>query len=216
MVINVFVEDYIQPDFSIESELIANGFQKIAGIDEAGRGPWAGPVVSASVILPIGLNIEGLNDSKKLTASERERLYSTIMSSAHVGIASTTSTEIDKLNIRIATLQAMRNSLLSLAVGADFALIDGRDVPENLPCPGKAVIKGDSKSISIAAASIIAKVTRDRFMANLALEFPNYGFEKHKGYGTALHSKALEMYGVTIHHRRSYRPIKKLLGQKYT
>ena len=212
MEIDVFVEDNIQPDFSLESELIAEGFHKVAGIDEAGRGPWAGPVVSASVILPVGFNIVGLNDSKKLTASERERLYPIIMNSANVGIATTTSSEIDKLNIRMATLQAMRNSLLSMEVSADFALIDGRDVPDNLPCPGKAVIKGDCKSISIAAASIIAKVTRDKFMSKLALEYPNYGFEKHKGYGTKLHSKALEMYGVTIHHRRSYHPIKKLLG----
>ena len=105
----------------------------------------------------------------------------------------------------------MKNSLLALSKNADVALIDGRDVPENLPCLGKAVIKGDSKSLSIAAASIVAKVTRDRYMLNLSLKFPNYGFERHKGYGTALHSEALEKYGVTVHHRRSYQPIKKIL-----
>ena len=105
----------------------------------------------------------------------------------------------------------MKNSLLALSKNADVALIDGRDIPENLPCLGKAVIKGDSKSLSIAAASIVAKVTRDRYMLNLSFKFPNYGFERHKGYGTALHTKALEKYGVTVHHRRSYRPIKKIL-----
>lgn len=209
---NTNMVNNIQPNFTLENELIAEGFRTIAGIDEAGRGPWAGPVVCASVILPIGIKITGLNDSKKLTENERDRLYAIIVEKADVSVASATPNEIDKFNIRVATLQAMKNSLLSLSVQPDAAIIDGRDVPENLPCFGRAVIKGDSKSISIAAASIVAKVTRDRFMTKLALDFPNYGFEKHKGYGTAMHSEALEKYGVTIHHRRSYRPIKRCLG----
>lgn len=199
------------PDMSLEKALVQQCGPVIAGVDEAGRGPWAGPVVCAAVVIPDDVTLSGLNDSKKLSASAREALYERICQSALVGLASASPARIDKMNIRAATLWAMRQAILSLPTEPHAALIDGRDVPPGLPCRGEAVIKGDGRSMSIAAASIVAKVTRDRMMTQLAKAFPQYGFESHKGYGTALHTAALSQFGVTAHHRRSFKPIRELL-----
>ena len=195
------------PDFAHEARLRARGFELVAGVDEVGRGPLAGPVVAAAVILDPDHLPDGLNDSKKLTASVRERLFTEIMRHAHVAIASIPAARIDVINIRQATFEAMAGALNGLAVRADFALIDGRDVPP-LPCPAEALIGGDRRSLSIAAASIIAKVTRDRMMTLLAQTYPDYGFEKHMGYGTAKHLKALDLHGPTPLHRMSFAPLK--------
>ncbi|MEP3278957.1 MAG: ribonuclease HII [Stappiaceae bacterium] len=199
------------PDMALERDLAACTGPLIAGIDEAGRGPWAGPVVCAAVVIPEDVSISGLNDSKKLPETAREILYETICLNAMVGIASASPKRIDEMNIRAATLWAMRQALLSLPVDPDGALIDGRDVPPGLPCQGVAIIKGDSRSKSIAAASIIAKVTRDRMMTRLSQSFPEYGFDSHKGYGTARHAAALSEWGVTDHHRKSFKPIMQIL-----
>ena len=195
------------PDFAHEARLRARGFELVAGVDEVGRGPLAGPVVAAAVILDPDHLPDGLNDSKKLTASVRERLFTEIMRHAHVAIASIPAARIDAINIRQATFEAMAGAVNGLAVRADFALIDGRDVPP-LPCPAEALIGGDRRSLSIAAASIIAKVTRDRMMTLLAQTYPDYGFEKHMGYGTAKHLKALDLHGPTPLHRMSFAPLK--------
>ena len=195
------------PDFAHEARLRARGFELVAGVDEVGRGPLAGPVVAAAVILDPDHLPDGLNDSKKLTASVRERLFSEIMRHAHVAIASIPAARIDVINIRQATFEAMAGAVNGLAVRADFALIDGRDVPP-LPCPAEALIGGDRRSLSIAAASIIAKVTRDRMMTLLAQTYPDYGFEKHMGYGTAKHLEALALHGPTPLHRMSFAPLK--------
>ena len=195
------------PDFVHEARLRARGFELVAGVDEVGRGPLAGPVVAAAVILDPDHLPDGLNDSKKLTASVRERLFTEIMRHAHVAIASIPAARIDVINIRQATFEAMAGAVNGLAVRADFALIDGRDVPP-LPCPAEALIGGDRRSLSIAAASIIAKVTRDRMMTLLAQTYPDYGFEKHMGYGTAKHLKALDLHGPTPLHRMSFAPLK--------
>jgi len=195
------------PDFVREARLRARGFELVAGVDEVGRGPLAGPVVAAAVILDPDHLPDGLNDSKKLTASVRERLFTEIMRHAHVAIASIPAARIDVINIRQATFEAMAGAVNGLAVRADFALIDGRDVPP-LPCPAEALIGGDRRSLSIAAASIIAKVTRDRMMTLLAQTYPDYGFEKHMGYGTAKHLKALDLHGPTPLHRMSFAPLK--------
>jgi ribonuclease HII len=195
------------PDFAHEARLRARGFELVAGVDEVGRGPLAGPVVVAAVILDPDHLPDGLNDSKKLTASVRERLFTEIMRHAHVAIASIPAARIDAINIRQATFEAMAEAVNGLAVRADFALIDGRDVPP-LPCPAEALIGGDRRSLSIAAASIIAKVTRDRMMTLLAQTYPDYGFEKHMGYGTAKHLEALALHGPTPLHRMSFAPLK--------
>jgi len=195
------------PDFAHEARLRARGFELVAGVDEVGRGPLAGPVVAAAVILDPDHLPDGLNDSKKLTASVRERLFTEIMRHAHVAIASIPAARIDVINIRQATFEAMAGAVNGLAVRADFALIDGRDVPP-LPCPAEALIGGDRRSLSIAAASIIAKVTRDRMMTLLAQTYPDYGFEKHMGYGTAKHLEALALHGPTPLHRMSFAPLK--------
>jgi len=195
------------PDFAHEARLRARGFELVAGVDEVGRGPLAGPVVAAAVILDPDHLPDGLNDSKKLTASVRERLFTEIMRHAHVAIASIPAARIDVINTRQATFEAMAGAVNGLAVRADFALIDGRDVPP-LPCPAEALIGGDRRSLSIAAASIIAKVTRDRMMTLLAQTYPDYGFEKHMGYGTAKHLKALDLHGPTPLHRMSFAPLK--------
>ena len=195
------------PDFAHEARLRARGFELVAGVDEVGRGPLAGPVVVAAVILDPDHLPDGLDDSKKLTASVRERLFTEIMRHAHVAIASIPAARIDAINIRQATFEAMAEAVNGLAVRADFALIDGRDVPP-LPCSAEALIGGDRRSLSIAAASIIAKVTRDRMMTLLAQTYPDYGFEKHMGYGTAKHLEALALHGPTPLHRMSFAPLK--------
>lgn len=197
------------PDYEYEAKASSLGYVNICGVDEAGRGPLAGPVYAAAVILPQGLVIEGLNDSKKLSEKKRELLYDKVVESAvawSVGVA--TEQEIDEVNILQATYLAMKRAVEGLSVKADFALIDGNRMPP-LDITGETVIKGDSLSMSIAAASIIAKVTRDRFMLELDEKYPEYLFAKHKGYGTALHYEMIEKHGISPVHRRSF--LKKLL-----
>ncbi len=197
------------PDYEYEMKASSLGFSKICGVDEAGRGPLAGPVYAAAVILPQGLVIDGLNDSKKLSEKKREQLYDKVIENAvawSVGVA--TEQEIDSVNILQATYLAMKRAVESLPVAADYALIDGNRMPP-LDIDGETVIKGDSLSMSIAAASIIAKVTRDRFMLELDEKYPEYLFSKHKGYGTALHYEMIEKHGISPVHRRSF--LKKLL-----
>ncbi|PWL19158.1 ribonuclease HII [Falsochrobactrum shanghaiense] len=200
----------LAPDFSEERRRLAQGLQYIAGIDEAGRGPLAGPVVAAAVIFDGNDLPEGLDDSKRLTAARRETLYDTILAKAiTVSIASLSARSIDKSDIRKAALEAMRRAVTGLTRQPCHALIDGRDVPPGLPCPGSALVKGDQRSVSIAAASIVAKVTRDRMMIRAGLAHPLYGLEVHAGYGTAKHRAAIENDGpVPGIHRYSFSPIK--------
>ena len=181
------------------------------GIDEAGRGPWAGPVVAAAVILPKNFISDEINDSKKLSAKKRGILFEEITIYSQIGIGFSTVKEIDKHNILQATFLAMSRAFESLNVLPRKVLIDGNLIPPNLPCPAEAVVKGDSKVMSIAAASIIAKVTRDRYMTDLATKFPGYGWEKNFGYGVKMHREALEVFGVTSEHRRSFKPIHNML-----
>lgn len=195
------------PDFSLEADCPA----PVCGIDEVGRGPWAGPVTAAAVILDPAQVPAGLNDSKKLSATRREALFSEIMAVAQVGLGEASVQEIDRINILQATYLAMRRAIEALPHPPAFALIDGNRLPSGLPCPGQTVIKGDSKSVSIAAASIVAKVTRDRQMVALSQQFPGYGWETNAGYGVKAHAEALETLGVTPHHRRSFKPIHKIL-----
>ena len=195
------------PDFRFESEAPA---RPVCGVDEVGRGPWAGPVVTAAVILDKATAPEGLNDSKKLSLKRREALFEQLQAAPHaIGVASVE--EIDRLNILNATYLAMQRAIHALPVKPGFALIDGNRIPYDLPCPAWAIVKGDARSASIAAASIIAKVTRDRMMAELAKEFPGYGWETNAGYGVPAHREALSRMGVTPHHRRSFRPIHNML-----
>lgn len=191
------------PDLSIENSI--DGI--IAGIDEAGRGPLAGPVVAAAVILDKKNIPSGINDSKKTNKNQRENLFEQINASSHVGIGIINIEEIDKINILNATKNAMANALNSLITKVDFAIVDGNQLPK-LPVPGRAIVKGDGKSLSIAAASIIAKVTRDRIMLKLHEKFPQYGWDKNSGYGTKQHLEAIQKYGITEFHRRSFAPIK--------
>jgi ribonuclease HII len=195
-------------DFELEAAAIAQGLGPIAGIDEVGRGPLAGPVCVAAVILDPQNLPQGLDDSKKLSARRRETLYDDIFSRAlAISVTLSPAAEIDALNIRGATLACMSRAARGLAVAPGFALVDGRDLP-TLPCPGRAVIKGDAKSLSIAAASIVAKVTRDRLMVRLDRLFPGYGFAIHAGYPTPAHRAALKALGPCREHRRSYAPVR--------
>lgn len=182
----------------------------VAGVDEAGRGPLAGPVVAAAVILPAGVPLEafgGLNDSKALSEAQREKIYGRILSHCPtVGVGLADEGEIDRINILQATLQAMRRALEQLTSKPDLVLVDGLQVPLT-DVPAHALVKGDSRSASIAAASIVAKVTRDRMMARFHLEFPRYRFDRHKGYGSGLHLAALKVFGPCPLHRRSYAPV---------
>tara|TARA_B100000925_G_C21770895_1_gene371991 strand:+ start:31 stop:645 length:615 start_codon:yes stop_codon:yes gene_type:complete len=200
------------PDLELERELIERGRAPVAGIDEAGRGPLAGPVVAAAVILPRGYSQEFLDDSKKVSSKRRDLLYEELTRDSQVywGVGFAEVGEIDELNILRATHVAMERAALALPVQPAFCLIDGLDVP-GFPLEAKGVVKGDGISLSIAAASIIAKVTRDRRMQELADEFPVYGFAKHKGYGTQIHMKALREYGPCREHRRSFAPVAKLI-----
>ena len=194
-----------RPDFSFEQEAMASGAATVCGIDEAGRGPWAGPVVAAAVILDPASIPPGLNDSKKLTEATREALFTPIMSAARVGIGIADAARIDRDNILAATLWAMAEALRQLG-GADLALVDGNRAPP-LPCRVQTIVGGDGRSLSIAAASIIAKVTRDRMMAAYDAEFPHYGFARHKGYGTAAHQATLAAHGPCPIHRKSFAPV---------
>lgn len=202
------------PTFQLEHSLTP---ARVCGVDEAGRGPWAGPVVAASVMFDAADTIPpGLNDSKKLKAAAREKLFEALMAMDGIayGIGIATAQEIDALNIWQATQLAMRRAVEAMAVPPEFALIDGNLKPAPFPCPTRPVIGGDGLSLSIAAASILAKVTRDRMMAHYAKEYPQYGFERHAGYGTALHQQALAAHGVCPIHRTSYAPIRVILEAK--
>lgn len=194
-----------------ENEAYAGGYKYVCGVDEAGRGPLAGPVFAAAVILPRGCVIDGVNDSKKLTEKKREQLYSKIKEqSLAYCVASASVDEIDEINILNATFLAMTRAVSGLQVKADFALVDGNRLP-SLEIDAKAVVNGDALSESIAAASILAKVERDHFMLNLANEYPNYAFEKHKGYGTKLHIEMIKKYGSSNVHRKTF--LKKILNE---
>lgn len=197
-------------DYTFEKATQDKGFVAVCGIDEAGRGPLAGPVYAAAVILPDGLIIEGLNDSKKLTEKKREELFDVIISEAVAyGIGLATEKEIDDINILQATYLAMRRAVENLSVKADYALVDGNRMPP-LEIDGETIVKGDAKSPSIAAASILAKVSRDRVMYELDSKYPEYQFAKHKGYGTKVHVEALKEFGPCEIHRKSF--LKKILG----
>jgi ribonuclease HII len=198
------------PDFTREAALLGSGGGPIAGLDEAGRGPWAGPVVAAAVILDPDRIPAGINDSKLLRPEERERLFDLIVASSQVGVGIVAVEVIDRINILNAALGAMRQAARRLGRAPRSALIDGNRCPE-LRCSATAVVDGDARCLSIAAASIIAKVTRDRIMCALARDVPGYGFERHKGYGTPEHEAALHRLGVTPHHRRSFEPVRELL-----
>jgi ribonuclease HII len=207
------------PDLSLERA--CGGI--VAGVDEVGRGPWAGPVVAAAVVLPTNLPgglpgdlADGLDDSKKLSATRREDLFAELRrcTGADIGIGAASVTEIEQYNILAATYIAMRRALGALNRVPDTALIDGNRLPPDLPCAGRTVIKGDGISLSIAAASIVAKVTRDRIMTSLAARYPDYCWERNSGYGTAQHQDGLASAGVTCHHRRTYAPITRMLGAR--
>lgn len=190
--------------WDIENTLFAENFDVIAGVDEAGRGPLAGDVYAAAVILPKNLIIEGLNDSKKISEKKREALYDVILEKAVAWAVATASVEeIDEYNIRNATYMAMNRALEALKTKIDYVLIDG-DCIKDCKYPYSCVVKGDSKSASISAASILAKVTRDRYMLSLAEKYPQYQFEKHKGYGTKLHIELLKKYGASDVHRKTF------------
>ncbi len=192
------------PDYHLELEAANSGFSIVCGVDEAGRGPLSGPVVAAACILPCGLTIEGLNDSKKLTPKRRERLFDEICGKAIAySIAEASPAEIDSINILNATMLAMRRAIEGLSVKPDFALIDGNCARE-MPLPCRTVVSGDAISASIAAASILAKVTRDRLCLLDDEKYPEYGFAKHKGYGTKAHMDALRALGPCPIHRRSF------------
>ncbi|SMC88121.1 RNase HII [Desulfocicer vacuolatum DSM 3385] len=197
--------------WAFEKKALQAGYRSVAGIDEAGRGPLAGPVVSAAVILPPGFTASGVNDSKKLTPRKRDLMFDIIMDQAlavSTGIA--TVEEIDDVNILKASLLSMLRAANGLCLKPDFLLIDGKFTIES-SLPQQAVIKGDSKSISIAAASIIAKVTRDRIMKKLHVQYPQYGFDRHKGYPTALHKKAVMEFGPCPVHRKTFKGVKEFL-----
>ncbi len=199
-------------DFEYELSAKNRGFNAVCGVDEAGRGPLAGPVFAAAVILPDGCEIEGLNDSKKLSEKKREALFDVIKEKAiSWSVASVDEKIIDEINILQATYLAMKNAVEGLDVPADYALIDGNRMPP-LSINGETVVKGDAKSMSIAAASILAKVSRDRFMLELDAKYPQYQFAKHKGYGTKLHYEMLTEYGISDCHRMTF--LKSFIGEK--
>lgn len=195
-----------------ENEAYKEGFEIVCGVDEAGRGPLAGPVVAGAVILPKGFVVDGVNDSKKLTEKKREILFDIIKNESVCWAVGTASCEeIDEINILQATFLAMRRAVDGLSVKPDIALIDGNKTPGLEICQ-RAIIKGDAKSANIAAASIIAKVTRDRYMLKMAEKYPQYQFEKHKGYGTKLHYEMIKEYGISPIHRKTF--LKKIIGNE--
>lgn len=199
------------PDYEFEKAAVNSGFSCICGVDEAGRGPLAGPVCAAAVILPEGVVIEGLDDSKKLTEKKRERLYDIIKETAVAySVAYGTLEEIETVNILEATYLAMNRAIEGLSVKPDFALIDGNRVPRGIKIPCETIVKGDSKSMSVAAASVLAKVTRDRLMLEYDKKYPEYNFKKHKGYGTKEHTELIKQYGPCEIHRLSF--LKNILG----
>ena len=202
------------PDLSFETAWSAQGARWIAGVDEVGRGPLAGPVMAAAVVLDLEHIPLGLNDSKLLSAKKRALLVASLIEVAQIGIGSASVQEIDEVNIRQATFLAMRRAMANLPKVPDAALIDGRDVPHNLPCPAQAIIKGDGRSLSIAAASIVAKQARDALMIDLDAHYPGYGWNHNMGYPTKEQREALMRLGVSPHHRRSFRPVHNILYQE--
>ncbi|MEL6169824.1 MAG: ribonuclease HII [Pseudomonadota bacterium] len=202
------------PDFSCETTARHAGRTCIAGVDEVGRGPLAGPVIAAAVVLDPQSIPDGLNDSKILKLRHRTDLAKQIACVASVGIGAASVSEIDELNILRASHLAMVRALNALECPPDFALIDGNSLPERLPCAGQAVVKGDARCLSIAAASIVAKVHRDRIMVDLAQHYPGYGWDQNVGYPTKSHRAALVRLGVTPHHRRSFKPVHNILCQE--
>ncbi len=202
------------PDFSHETEALQSGFTCVIGVDEVGRGPLAGPVTAAAVRLTPGRIPKGLDDSKKLTAARRAELCQEIHALAEVSVAHASVEEIDSLNILRASHLAMARAIAGLPVRCDFALIDGHMIPAGLPHKCRAIVRGDSLSLSIAAASIVAKVTRDALMVDLEQQHPGYGWCRNAGYPTKDHLAALLNLGVTPHHRRSFRPVHNILYQE--
>lgn len=196
--------------YRFEESLKKDGFRIIAGTDEAGRGPLAGPVVAACVILPDDFRIPGINDSKMISEKKREELFIQIMNLAQVGVGIIPEAIIDEINIYQASRLAMKTAFHRLPVQPEFLLIDGKMKLE-VPCKSKSIVKGDRKSASIAAASIIAKVTRDRLMRRYHEQFPEYEFDRHKGYPTVLHRKLLKIHGPSPIHRESFGPVKDLI-----
>jgi ribonuclease HII len=197
----------LEPDYSHELAAQARGARVVAGVDEAGRGPLAGPVVVAAVVLDPARIPAGLNDSKKLTEEVRETLFAQIIASARVSVVLAPPSIIATRNIRGATLWAMAQAVHGLCVPADRVLVDGRDVPMGLPCEGIALVGGDGRSVSIAAASIVAKVTRDRMCRIMHCDAPHFGFGSHKGYSTPQHMRALRDHGPCRHHREDFAPV---------
>ena len=201
------------PNFEFETKLHKQGYQNVAGVDEVGRGPLAGPVYAAAVILGPGKIPTGLNDSKKLSAKNRNSVLESILEYADISIASASEREIEQINILQASHLAMVRAVAGLKKKPDYVLVDGNLIPQDLGIPATAVIKGDARSLSIAAASIVAKVKRDLVMSDLAQHYPGYGWEKNAGYPTTEHLKALQDLGVTPHHRRTFKPVHNILYQ---
>jgi ribonuclease HII len=198
-----------RPDFRMERRLLKRGVWPVAGVDEAGRGPLAGPVAAAAVILDPQRLPRGLNDSKLLTPDARERLFEAIMAHAlAVAVGFASAAEIDSINIRQATFRVMRRALAALAAAPAYVLIDGNDLAPGLYCKGETIVKGDGAVLSIAAASIVAKVARDRLMRRLCAVYPVYGFSRHVGYATEAHIAAIEAHGPCPFHRLSFRPFR--------
>jgi ribonuclease HII len=194
-------------DLSVERAYFARGVLRVAGVDEAGRGPWAGPVVAAAVVVtPDTACLEGVNDSKQLTRRRREQLAAAIVSSLPCAVGAASVREVDRLNIRRATALAMHRALARLAAAADVVLVDGLAVPE-LGFPHEAMVDGDERCYAVACASILAKTVRDRGMRRLAARYPDFGWERNAGYGTPAHRAALARRGPTPHHRRSFTPV---------
>lgn len=204
----------IRPDFSLEQSAIDAGALRVAGVDEVGRGPLAGPVTAAAVILDPRRIPEGIDDSKKLSERARTDLAARIKDCAVWAIAHATVAEIEALNILQASHLAMKRALQALDPQPDFALVDGNRLPRDLPLPAQAIVKGDARSLSIGAASIVAKVERDRIMRELAREHPEFGWERNAGYPSAQHRAALQRFGPTPHHRISFAPVRKMLCEE--
>jgi ribonuclease HII len=202
------------PDFT-EDLAVFGAAATICGVDEAGRGPWAGPVVAAAVVLDRARVPPGLDDSKTLSPARRAALFGLLAASARIGVGIASVAEIDALNILRANDLAMRRAVAALDPIPEAALVDGNRVPPGFPCRAAALVGGDARSLSVAAASIVAKVTRDRIMADLARAHPGYGWERNQGYGTAEHRAALQRLGVTPHHRTSFQPVRNILRPEH-
>lgn len=201
------------PDYSLELAATTGGATIVCGVDEVGRGPLAGPVMAAAVILDPANIPEGLNDSKRLTAKRRESLYDQILEAADVGFGEASVEEIDEINILQASHLAMVRAIQDLKQVPDHVLVDGNRLPKSLTISAEAIVKGDAKSVSISAASIVAKIRRDRLMMALSQQFPGYGWDRNQGYPTQEHRDSIHRLGITPHHRRSFKPIHNILYQ---